>query len=539
MSSPPNQSDQRHDGADIDPSLFYLTVFQTLKSIANASSMVVWDASLENSSPLFVCASNGKPPDAKLTSKKRTYFSRLAVDEKRIISGKRLNDEASQELSNVEVFLRFDEQRILQVGFPNFEDEAAYRKSIEIIEESLNEGLFSSKSLSVQKVTSNSPPSHSNSARTKDLFSFFSNLHLSLDRKTTDFQIANELRKITFSDRVCVFRTGFHPKTVAVSGSTVVNRRSELVRLLEKFVGKIAKTKKVFRYPSDQCERLPKRLQSTLTNYLAEGSSRAIFVYPIFEHKEQQENLTNESSQARRRIFARRIIGVMTIEFFRSQPDENQLADLEKCSACAADAFRNSYLHRRLFLYPVWDFLGKMYEFLIGRHLSKTVFAIAAMGVMLACLFLIKTEYRLSCDGSIRPLTNRNVYAEIDGLVIDVKTDTGQFVNMGQELFELENKDLLVRKQELIGNIDVLTQRIESIDRYAVGDARNPNQSNDNTEQLSIERTGLTKQIETLKEQLSVLQVQIGMQTVRSPIDGEVITANVIQELENRPVSRG
>ena len=245
------------------------------------------------------------------------------------------------------------------------------------------------------------------------------------------------------------------------------------------------------------------------------------------------------SGESKKRFLPTRIVGAIAIETFQTQPDHGDTNRIEKCCECAADAFRNAFLHQRLFLFPIWNWLGYGYDFFVGRHLTKTAIATLIVLASIISSFFIQTEYRLFCNGEIHPESQRTVYAETDGFITSVHTDTGKSVLENQVLLTLENKGLLIRKQELQGNIIDLSQRIESIDRSSVSDPGDTAQLNEKAEQHAIERAVLQKQVEALSILLESLDRQIEMRTIKSPMAGIVLTTNMAHALTNRPVTRG
>ena len=219
------------------------------------------------------------------------------------------------------------------------------------------------------------------------------------------------------------------------------------------------------------------------------------------------------------------------------KPDQKRYH--ETLALRAGDAYRNAFLHQRAFLFPLWEFLGRQYDFFIGRHFSKTMTAIGAVAIAIACMFIFQGQYRLSCDGQLMPFQQRTIWAEVDGIVTDIHVKTGQQVSAGETLVTLENKDLKIQHQEYTGNLYSVQQRLESVDRLLAAGASDVSDTESDARQMSVERASLVQQAETTKQQLKILEQQIASQKIVSPIAGVVLTADLRQELEDRPVTQG
>lgn len=386
--------------------------------------------------------------------------------------------------------------------------------------------------------------SHQDFEAQHGLVDFFTNINASLDRNEAAFNVVSELRRETDADRVSLiaFAQQSRGKLIATSGVAKVNRKGRETIQLEQLVNQICRQNQAFSYPSKEFADIPTRFRSRIESYLTNSSARSMMVIPItLERHDATADVDQSDSQKKKQAQRqRRTIAAIVIENFQTSEFKPELKRYHETLAMrAGDAYRNAFLHQRAFLFPLWEFIGRQYDFFVGRHFSKTMTAIGVATLMFACMFLLKGQYRLSCDGRLVPEQQRTIWAEVDGIVSDIHVKTAQRVSLGDLLVTLENKDLKIQQQEYSGNLFSLKQRLESVDRLLAGETDNVSDTESNTRQMSVERATLVQQVNTTEQQLEILEQQMSAQKVTSPIAGVVLTADLRKELEDRPITQG
>ena len=231
-------------------------------------------------------------------------------------------------------------------------------------------------------------------------------IHDSLEKKTTTSNIANETRLLLDCDRVVVVtkeRGKF--KISSISGQPSVNRRSNTVRLLEKLAGLILKTEKEFWYPTT--DELPRQLKSVIDEYSVISATRSLVIKPIFEKPEKhvEDPESNESSE-------NRVIGGVIFEHCNEQWEQERVSGiLSFVHEHASSALRNADQHNGLFLYPLWNLLGKSRILTAPRILPRTLMVLAAMTLATLLLIFWRTPFYVSADGIFVPQNRAWVYA--------------------------------------------------------------------------------------------------------------------------------
>ena len=351
-------------------------------------------------------------------------------------------------------------------------------------------------------------------------------LHQSLDPKETARKITNETRRVLDCDRVTVMKiNGTHCKSIAVSGQSTVNRKSNTVSLLEKATRKIIAIKQTFWFPSD--DQLPPQISKHLNEYLAISATRSMIVYPIFDSVDK--DLTHPDQ---RRQVPKKLIGGIVIEHCKEQWSRDAVSSaIDIVCRHSADAYRNSWQHHNLFAYPLWYWLGKSRVLTTARNLPKTVAAVAGLTILTLAMIFVPSDFRMTCDGTLLPESRRNVFANTSGVVKEVLVDHGEFVEKNQPLVRLENIDLAQQIQSAAGKSAELTAMIRSA-KTAMSNNRNREQSQDE----SI--AALEAQLKSAGRELNLLREKERRLTIVSPIQGSVVTYDVRDILKDRPVER-
>lgn len=345
---------------------------------------------------------------------------------------------------------------------------------------------------------------------------------------------ANDGRVLLDCDRLSVVvRRGKKTYVAAVSGQDFVNRRANLIQAMNKLAASVMGTGEPFTF-SGKADSLPPQIEEPLAAYIQESETRMVMIVPLFETPRPDEDERDTARPTRRRV----VIGCLVAEQFT---DSQPKPALSRSAALLADhagaALFNAQRHERIFLLSLWQFLGRLREWFVGRKLAKTLAAIAVVAAIATALTLIPWEYRVEGEGRLMPVVQRQVFAPLDGEVIALLVEGGQRVESGQKLLQLRNDELSVdlltahnelnEKQQLVFSLQ--TQIDEAGGR---GDSDEALRLQGRLEETKIEIKGLRERVRILEERQSQL-------TVRAPITGVVASFQIEQLLQDRPVHRG
>lgn len=382
--------------------------------------------------------------------------------------------------------------------------------------------------------TNATPPATRVGLTEPDYRRFVRQVHASLDPKETAYAVANECRRLVGCERVVVlsFQRGrFLVK--AVSGQPAVNRRSKWIQLLEQLANKSLSVGHGLDYPNP--EPLPPQLESPLQSYLMETRSRSLMLVPINERDTSLDAEEADLQKKRRRT--NRVIGGLVFESLTAEGEfHNRTTALVSAQEIGGDALRLSYRHSRLFLYPVWHFLGQTKAMALARRLPVAAIVGLVLVGLLALAFFPATFY-VSSEGTLVPKIQHRVFAPMQGTVETVLVKPNDQVGVGQPLLKLQNHDLDLKLRQVEGELEVVSTQIDSRRRLDRSPTNKDFEYWDQLEGMPV--AVLEARQANLRTQLSLLQQQKSLTIVSSQIGGRVLTWNVQEELTQRPVQMG
>jgi len=363
-------------------------------------------------------------------------------------------------------------------------------------------------------------------------------VHDSLYTSEVAFIAANECRRALGVDRVTVAeRHGPGVRILAVSGQPSVNARSNVVRLLTRLTEQVLDTGEKLTFTGDS-RNLPPQIERLLADYLHESRSRAVIVLPVSGPPPREDPHAPAGATLGKAPAKPAPVGVLIVEQISETPLPSDLdARLDRVAPHVGLALRNAQSHDRVFLMPLWEFLGDWKARLKGRRLAQVGAVLAAVVFVVLALLLVPWDYRVVGKGRMMPIDRRAIFAPWDGEVDSLSARSGQSVKQGDLLIQLKNDEL--RAKLLAQNNLVLEKKKQSASIQAQlsdpATATNP--------ATEIELRGkflqLGVEIEGAQDQVASLQRQVDALTVRSPIDGVVATFRIEELLRQRPVKRG
>lgn len=349
--------------------------------------------------------------------------------------------------------------------------------------------------------------------------------HKSLDPRTASYTIANEGRRLIECDRVSVaILKGKKCRMEAISGQDVFDKRSNAVVLLERLASAVVATGETVWYTGDTSDMAP-QVEEAVQAYVDESHSKTVGIIPL---KRPQEPDSKELPQT---------VGALIVEQIEdSQAREGFLHRVDVVADHSSTALSNALEHQNLFLMPLWRAIGKATWVVKGRTLPKTILIASAVVALLTWFVVWPADFELQGKGSLQPVVQREVFAGVDGRVRKVLVKHGDHVQKGQEVAEMESNELEVQLADVRGKL-LSTRQQAGATVYRLNKEKNlkPDERN----RLQGELAGYEKLIESYQTQIELLDAKKRQLTVVSPIDGTVVTWDVQNELNNRPVQRG
>ncbi|MEQ8785660.1 MAG: HlyD family efflux transporter periplasmic adaptor subunit [Pirellulaceae bacterium] len=368
---------------------------------------------------------------------------------------------------------------------------------------------------------------------------FARQVHESLDKKLTAYAIANEGRRLIECDRVSVaILKGRKCYIQAISGQDTIEHRSNTVAALGNLATRVCASGESLWYLGST-EDMPPQIEDAVQHYVEESFTKTLAVIPLREltadieldERHEDGRVTEEHE------LQGEVIGAMIVEQIEGDlPREVLEPRIDLVYMHSARALANALQYNNLFLMPVWRTLGRASFVLRARTLPKTLAIAAAVVAVILALIFVPSSFDLEARGALQPKIKRDVFAGVDGVVTNVLVDHGDIVEKGQVLLEMENTDLEVQITELVGQKASVEAQLQAV---ASALSRGRQQSEDEHQQLLMEKSQLTGRRDSIDLQLALLNTKRSELQVRSPIAGEVVTWSVDQKLLHRPVRVG
>src|SRR5690606_16405329 len=189
---------------------------------------------------------------------------------------------------------------------------------------------------------------------------------------------------------------------------------------------------------------LPPQLEQPLAEYVAESNSRLVVIVPLFAANEivrpELEEKDEERHLARRDP---RVIGCLVAEQINDSRMPPALQEkLDVTADHVAAALQQSITFERIFLRRTLLAIGRTGEWFHGRKLARTLAIAAAVAAVALALWLVPYPYRVTAEGRLMPVTQRDVFAPWDGDVMQLAVRGGEIVQQGEQLAVLRNDDL-------------------------------------------------------------------------------------------------
>jgi multidrug efflux pump subunit AcrA (membrane-fusion protein) len=356
-------------------------------------------------------------------------------------------------------------------------------------------------------------------------------VHTSLDPRETAFTISNEGRRLIECDRLSVaIRKGNKCVVEAVSGQDVFDKRSNLVRLLNKLATAVVKTGDPVWYTGDTRDMAP-QVEDAVQDYVDEAHSKTVAVLPLKRPEPPEED------DPKKRPAPQPCIGALIVEQIEdSRVPASMLPRVDVVCKHSSTALANSLEHQSLFLMPIWRAIGHSRWIVQARTLPKTLSITAAVVAVIGFFCIFPVDLDIEGKGTLEPEVIRNVYSPIDGDVEKLFVDHNQTVAKDEPLLQMHSTTEQVDWLKTQG--DLFSARKERDAKIrAINDAQTTR--SDDTNRLQGEKAALDEKIKSLEKQLDVLDQRKAELEVKSPINGVVVTWDPKMRLLTRPVQHG
>ena len=370
--------------------------------------------------------------------------------------------------------------------------------------------------------------------------SFARACHESLDLKETAYIVANEGRRLIGCDRVCVaIKKGRKCKVQAISGQDTIESRSNIVGALNVLATRVVAAGEPL-WHDGSTEDLPPQIEEALEDYVDQSYGRNIAVLPLREPERRlgtDQNTGAAGEIDRDNAHRGEVIGALIIEQIESDiPHEIFHARCDLVYEHGTRAIANSRAHTNLFLMPLWRTLGHATWVLRARTLPKTIAVVSLIAAILLGLVFINKDFNLEADGTLVPEQRREVFAPIDGEVIKVLVDHNDAVKEGDILVQLRNRDMEIQMADISGQIlTALAEKNRVLAQLRHRQGLEPAEKR----AVEAELNELDTKQRVLLKKKALLEQRQDELSIRSPIDGVVVSWDVEKTLRRRPIMTG
>lgn len=355
------------------------------------------------------------------------------------------------------------------------------------------------------------------------LAQFARRAHDSLDLSATAYTIANEGRQLIGCDRVTVLACrGRDCQTLAVSGAASWDRRSNTIAGLERLASAVAERGEPLIF-HEETAGLPPQVRIPLEAYLEVVQAREVIVVPLLRRSASGDSGPHP-------------VGVLIVEQFSGVLTEaSRERTAEICDLCSP-----ALAHALDFQRIPWARLFRDHDWRSWLRRGRVVLvACACLAVLLLAACIIPTDYLIEARGVLEPRNRRDVFAPNDGIVDELLVDHGTSVAAGQPLVMLRNPQLDLDLKRVWGELQASRKRLAAIETARVEGTNASTTTPVAAARLSGEDAELQEQVASLTRQHRLLQEHQAELNVSSPIAGQVLTWDLPQLLQGRPVHRG
>jgi multidrug efflux pump subunit AcrA (membrane-fusion protein) len=351
----------------------------------------------------------------------------------------------------------------------------------------------------------------------------------SLDVPATAFTIANDGRALIGCDRVWVLAVRREVcLALAVSGCDHIDRGAESVRAMERLAAAVAVTAEPV-WCLDDANDLAPAVESRLHEYLDKAHARQLAIVPI-------STTPNEDESG---VAAETFAVIVVESFTEALPNDQLRRRLSAVCARSATALQHALSLVRIPGVTLLRRVGASRFFMRRSRASRWPWIAALLFVALAAPWFIPADFSVAGRGTLQPKVRRNLFAPRDAIVDKMLVTQGDAVAEGAVLIQLRASDLDYEQARLVGEVQAAGEQLRRVRAERVsGDAANaagvPNGS-----RLAAEQELLEKRLAGLQSQQQLLQQQQATLRLTSPIAGEVLSWDLANRWNNRPVRQG
>jgi hypothetical protein len=357
------------------------------------------------------------------------------------------------------------------------------------------------------------------------LEAFARQIHGSLNPMEVGYVVANEGRRLVDCDRVSVaMRRGKKTHIEAISGADVVEKRSNLVRLMAALMNKVIVWGEKLIYQGTKDDSLPPGVLKALDAYLAESNSKLLVILPLKDERESESKKPPRSA-------------LMMECFDPASAPEQLVARLEVIGRHATSALYNAAEHRRIPMRIIWGPMAKVQEGLGGKTRAIILCVAAALVALAGILVLVPYPLKMEAKGQLLPRERNYIFPPVEAKIDAFKVEPGQEVSVDDPLVTMHDMELERKMVQLEGEIHGAESSGKAL-RAELQRAKEEERLKISSEMQVQETTKNLKneELQAIRKRVRGDPTRPGYFTLVSPIRGTVLNSDFRSELTYRTV---
>jgi hypothetical protein len=358
------------------------------------------------------------------------------------------------------------------------------------------------------------------------LEAFARQIHGSLNPMEVGYLVANEGRRLVDCDRVSVAqRRGKKTVIEAVSGADVVEKRSNLIRLMATLFDKVLKWGEKLIYQGTKDDSLPPDVLKALDAYLAESNSKVLVILPLKDEREKESKKSPRS-------------GLMMECFDPAMAPEQLVARLEVVGRHATTALYNAAEYRRIPMRFFWMPLAKVQEGLGGKARAITMAVLGGIALLVVLMIFVPYPLKMEAKGQLLPKERAYIFSPVEGQIMEFRVEPAARVNARQAVVVMHDVQLGQKIVGLLGEIRGANIEADSILKQANAAAKGDEKAKlfGDAAAKRIVAENKAAELQQMIQRTHADLSRPGFFELASPIAGTVLDSTFKAELTNRVV---
>ncbi|MBY0231589.1 MAG: hypothetical protein K2W96_20070, partial [Gemmataceae bacterium] len=291
---------------------------------------------------------------------------------------------------------------------------------------------------------------------------------------------------------------GENARVEAVSGSDVVEKRSNQVQLLRTLAQAVLDWGERLVFSGVKDDSLPPRVLKALDAYIAESHSRLLVVMPLRDEREGDPKDKNKKVKPPR--------SALVMECYEAPDDPPQtVGRLEVVAKHATSALYNSLELKRIPLQWLLLPFARLREGLGGQTRTIILLVVALLSLAGAALAILPYPLRVDSGGTVLPTVRRSVYPPVQATIKELRVQPSARVAERNELARMHGDSVWEKWGQLDAKIKGANTELDQLQARATASSGNEKRDLEMKVRIKAhERDSLEREMAALIERTGV-----------------------------------